>query len=111
MYVIQNFKQRSIARKTAILLAALTLSTAVATNALAAGHGGGGGAGSGLVVMPWRYDPGADYVFMNVGLGPQLAVCDEVANPSFWTARNFTKYLAENGHCNSPEQLFSVFPT
>jgi hypothetical protein len=41
----------------------------------------------GLVVMPWQYDPGADYVFMNVGLGPQLAVCDEVANPSFWTAR------------------------
>jgi hypothetical protein len=65
----------------------------------------------GLVVMPWQYDPGADYVFMNVGLGPQLAVCDEVANPSFWTARNFTKYLAENGHCNSPEQLFSVFST
>jgi hypothetical protein len=37
----------------------------------------------GLVVMPWHYDPGADYVFMNVGLGPQLSVCDEVANPSF----------------------------
>jgi hypothetical protein len=47
MYVIQNFKQKSIGRKTTILLAALTLSTAVATNALAAGHGGGGGGGGG----------------------------------------------------------------
>jgi hypothetical protein len=45
MYVIQNFKQKSIGRKTTILLAALTLSTAVATNALAAGHGGGSGGG------------------------------------------------------------------
>jgi len=36
-----------------------------------------------LVVMPWQYDSWADYVFMNVGLGPQLAVCDEIANPSF----------------------------
>jgi hypothetical protein len=48
MHVTQNFKQKSIARKTTILLAALTLSTAVATNALAAGHGGGGGGGGGL---------------------------------------------------------------
>jgi hypothetical protein len=48
MYVIQNFKQKSIARKITILLAAITLSTAVATNALAAGHGGGGGGGGSL---------------------------------------------------------------
>jgi hypothetical protein len=47
MYLNQDLKQKSIARKTTILLAALTLSTAVATNALAAGHGGGGGGGGG----------------------------------------------------------------
>ena len=48
MYLIQNLKQKSIARKTTILLAAITLSTAVATNVLAAGHGGGGGGGGSL---------------------------------------------------------------
>jgi AraC-like DNA-binding protein len=36
MYVIQNLKQKSIARKSMILLAAIALSAAVATDALAA---------------------------------------------------------------------------
>src|ERR1700730_6252168 len=45
MHLIQNIKQKSIARNTMILLAAITLGTAVATDALAAGHGGGGHGG------------------------------------------------------------------
>ena len=40
MHLLQNLKQKSVARKSMILLAAITLSAAVATNALAAGHGG-----------------------------------------------------------------------
>jgi hypothetical protein len=47
MYLIQNLKQNPVARKTMILLAAITLSTAAVTDALAAGHGGGGGGGFG----------------------------------------------------------------
>src|ERR1700676_4469011 len=43
MHLIQNIRQKSIARNTMILLAAIMLGTAVATDALAAGHGGGGG--------------------------------------------------------------------
>jgi hypothetical protein len=38
----RNLKRNFVARSTMILFAALTLSTAVATDALAAGHGGGG---------------------------------------------------------------------
>jgi hypothetical protein len=38
-----SIKQRSTARNTIILLAAITLVTAVATDALAAGHGSRGG--------------------------------------------------------------------
>ena len=45
MHLIQNIKQKSILRATMILLAAITLGTAVATDALAAGHGGGGHGG------------------------------------------------------------------
>jgi hypothetical protein len=41
MHLLENLKQKSVARKSMILLAAITLSAAVATNALAAGHGGG----------------------------------------------------------------------
>ena len=40
-HLLQNLKQKSVARM--VLLAAITLSAAVATDALAAGHGGGGG--------------------------------------------------------------------
>jgi len=47
MHLLENLKQKSVARKSMILLAAITLSAAVATNALAAGHGGGGGLGGG----------------------------------------------------------------
>ena len=47
MHLLQNLKQKSVARKSMILLAAITLSAAVATNALAAGDGGGGGLGGG----------------------------------------------------------------
>ena len=47
MHLLQNLKQKSVARKSMILLAAVTLSAAVATGALAAGHGGGGGIGAG----------------------------------------------------------------
>ena len=43
MHLIQNIKQKSLARNTMVLLAAIMLGTAVATDALAAGHGGGGG--------------------------------------------------------------------
>jgi hypothetical protein len=45
MHLIQNIKRKSIARNTMILLAAITLGTAVATDAPAAGHGGGGHGG------------------------------------------------------------------
>jgi len=45
MHLIQNIKQRSIARNAMIILAAITLGTAAATDALAAGHGGRGGGG------------------------------------------------------------------
>lgn len=41
MHLIQNVKQKSVTYNTLILLAAITLSTAVATDALAAGRGGG----------------------------------------------------------------------
>ena len=47
MHLLQNLKQKSVARKSMILLAAITLSAAVATDALAAGNGGGGGLGGG----------------------------------------------------------------
>jgi hypothetical protein len=43
MHLPQKLNQKSVARKSMILLAAVTLSTAVATGALAAGHAGGGG--------------------------------------------------------------------
>jgi hypothetical protein len=49
MQLIQNLKQKSIARNTMIVLAAVTLGTVVATDALAAGHGGGGGIGGGHI--------------------------------------------------------------
>jgi uncharacterized membrane protein len=42
MHLPRNNKRNSVARSTMILLAAMTLSTAVATDALAAGRGGGG---------------------------------------------------------------------
>jgi hypothetical protein len=45
MHLIQNIKLKSLARNTMILLAAIMLGTAVATDALAAGHGGGGHGG------------------------------------------------------------------
>jgi hypothetical protein len=45
MHLIQNIKQRSIARNTMMLLAAVALSIAVATDGLAAGRGGRGGGG------------------------------------------------------------------
>jgi hypothetical protein len=45
MHLIQKIKQKSIARNTTILLAATTLSIAVATDSLAAGRGGRGGGG------------------------------------------------------------------
>jgi uncharacterized membrane protein len=41
MQLPRNLKRNFVARSTMILFAALTLSTAVATDALAAGHGGG----------------------------------------------------------------------
>jgi hypothetical protein len=47
MHLLQNLKQKSVARKSMILLAAITLGTAVAKGALAAGHGGGAGIGGG----------------------------------------------------------------
>ena len=42
-----GIKQKSIARRTMILLAVITLGMAAGTNAMAAGHGGGGGFGGG----------------------------------------------------------------
>ena len=45
MHLIKKIEQRSIARNAVILLAAITLSMAVATDGLAAGRGGGGGGG------------------------------------------------------------------
>jgi uncharacterized membrane protein len=42
MQLPRNTKRNSVARSTMILFAAVTLSTAVVTDALAAGHGGGG---------------------------------------------------------------------
>jgi hypothetical protein len=48
MHFIQNIKPKAIARNTPILLAAITLGAALATDALAARHvGGGGGHGGG----------------------------------------------------------------
>jgi hypothetical protein len=45
MHLIQNTKQRSIARNAMIVLVAVTLSTVVVTDALAAGRSGRGGGG------------------------------------------------------------------
>ena len=45
MHLIKKIEQRSIARNAVILLAAITLSVAVATDGLAAGRGGRGGGG------------------------------------------------------------------
>ena len=45
MHLIKKIEQRSIARNAVILLAAITLSIAVATDGLAAGRGGRGGGG------------------------------------------------------------------
>jgi hypothetical protein len=45
MHLFRNMKRNSVARSAMILFAALTLSTAVVTDALAAGHGGGIGGG------------------------------------------------------------------
>jgi hypothetical protein len=46
MQLPRNTNRNYVARSTMILFAALTLSTAVATDALAAGHGGGIGGGA-----------------------------------------------------------------
>jgi hypothetical protein len=46
MHLVQNIKQRSIGRAAIIVLAAITLSTPVATGALAAGRGGESGTGA-----------------------------------------------------------------
>lgn len=49
MHFIQNIKRKSNAHYAMILLAAIALSTAVVTHALAAGRGGGGhGSGGGF---------------------------------------------------------------
>jgi len=48
MRQMQIIKQKSLVRHTLILLAAITLGAAVATDALAAGRGGGGGHGGGF---------------------------------------------------------------
>ena len=45
MHLIKKIEQRSIARNAVILLAAITLSIAVATDGLAGGRGGRGGGG------------------------------------------------------------------
>ena len=45
MHLIKKIEQRSIARNAVFLLAAITLSVAVATDGLAAGRGGRGGGG------------------------------------------------------------------
>jgi hypothetical protein len=45
MHLIKKIEQRSIARNAVILLAAITLSIAVARDGLAAGRGGRGGGG------------------------------------------------------------------
>jgi hypothetical protein len=45
MHLIKKIEQRSIARNALLLLAAITLSIAVATDGLAGGRGGGGGGG------------------------------------------------------------------
>jgi len=42
MHLIQNVKQKSMARNAMILVTAITLTAAVATDALAAGRSGGG---------------------------------------------------------------------
>ena len=42
MHLIQNVKQKSMTRNAMILVTAITLTTAVATDALAAGRSGGG---------------------------------------------------------------------
>jgi hypothetical protein len=42
-----GIRQKSIARRTKIFLAVITLGMAAGTNAMAAGHGGGGGFGGG----------------------------------------------------------------
>jgi hypothetical protein len=52
MYLVQCAKRKSVAHNTLILLAAITLSAAAATDALAAGRGGDGaprGYGSGYL--------------------------------------------------------------
>jgi hypothetical protein len=43
---IQSIKQRSLSRNTMIVLAAVMLTVAAATDALSAGRGGGGGGGA-----------------------------------------------------------------
>src|SRR5271168_2641909 len=48
MRQMRIIKQKSIVRNTLILLAAITLGGAMATDALAAGRGGGGGHGGGF---------------------------------------------------------------
>jgi hypothetical protein len=47
MYLIQKLKQKTIARQTMILLTAVKLGTAVATDAPTAGFGSGGGSHGG----------------------------------------------------------------
>jgi hypothetical protein len=56
MQLPRNTKRNNVARSTMILFAALTLSTAVATDALAAGHGamGGGAHGGGHMGRGFR---------------------------------------------------------
>ena|ERR1700688_706805 len=78
MHLIQNIKQKSIAHNTMILLAAVALSTAVATDALAAGRGGGGGHGG-------RGGFGGGQIgggFSEPAVGPVPSMPPPVFNPS-----------------------------
>jgi hypothetical protein len=69
MHLLQNLKQKSVARKSMILLAAITLSAAVATNALAAGDGGGGGLGGGGGFGGGHIGGGGGFAAGHIGVG------------------------------------------
>jgi len=79
MHLIQNIKRKTIAHHTMILLAAITLSTAAATDALAAGRGGGaGGHGGGGRFGGGQIGSG----FTEPVVGPVPSMPSPVFNPS-----------------------------
>ena len=55
-----------------------------------------------LVKMPRKNDPWAENIFMNVRLGTQLFIRNEITDPCLWTTWDLAKSSTQNWHARSP---------